>query len=97
MFVCAGSAEAGTVCTGKERARKKERESERESMHWQGSRTIKWSDHGKLQFPWCLALAGQSWLAAGCAYVCVYCNLQGSVKVECEGCWTVNSNVEQLV
>lgn len=36
--------------------------------------------------------------AAGC--VCVCYNLQGfgvwSVKVECEGCWTENSNGEQL-
>ena len=63
-------------------------------MSWHSVQTIKWSDHRKLQFPWCLALAGQSWVAAGC--VCVYHSLQG-VKVECEGCWTENSNVEQLI
>lgn len=55
-------------------------------MYWHCLQTINWSDHGKLQFPWCLILAGQSWLTAVCVCVRVHHDLQGVMY----GVWSLN-------
>lgn len=89
MFVCAGSAAAGT-----ERERQTERVREREYVLARRA-DDKVVRPRKTTIPMVPSFGGA---VVGCSRlcVCVYHSLQG-VKVECEGCWTENSNVEQLI